>query len=82
MKKYEMIMIIVMQKYLMKITKYLTYNHVKRSLKFSFIIYADLESLLEKIRSCQNNPKKSYTEKKAKHTYYYTRLRIAYMLFI
>ena len=32
-----------------------------------FIIYADLERLLQKVRSCQNNPKNSYTEKKVKH---------------
>ena len=31
------------------------------------MIYADLECLLEKMHSCQNNPKKYYTEKKAKH---------------
>ena len=28
------------------------------------MIYADLKCLLEKIHSCQNNPEKSYTEKK------------------
>ena len=37
------------------------------------MVPADLESLLEKIHSFQNNPEKSYTkkntEKKAKHTY-------------
>ena len=27
------------------------------------MIYADLECLLQKIHSCQNNPEKSYTEK-------------------
>ena len=32
------------------------------------MIYADLECLLEKMHSCQNNPEKSYTEKKTKHT--------------
>ena len=32
------------------------------------MIPTDLECLLEKIHSCQNNPEKSYTEKKAKHT--------------
>ena len=31
------------------------------------IIYADLECLLKKMRLCQNNPEKSYTEKKSKH---------------
>ena len=33
-----------------------------------FVIYADLECLLEKMHSCQNNPEKSYTDKKIKHT--------------
>ena len=28
------------------------------------MIYVDLECLLEKIHSCQNNPEKSYTENK------------------
>ena len=34
------------------------------------MIYVDLECLLEKMHSCQSNPKKSYTEKKkkTKHT--------------
>ena len=39
----------------------------EKSLKVPFIIYADLECLLKKLRSCQNNPKNSYTEKKVKH---------------
>ena len=37
---------------------------LEKSLKAPAIIYADLESLLEKMYSCQNNPEKSYTEKK------------------
>ena len=44
--------------------KILKYNYGERSLKAPFIIYADLECLLEKMHSCQNNPEKSYTEKK------------------
>ena len=32
------------------------------------IIYADLECLLKKMHSCQNNPEKSCTERKARHT--------------
>ena len=28
----------------------------------------NLESLLENMHSCQNNPEKSFTDKKAKHT--------------
>ena len=45
----------------------LKYNLWEKSLKVPFIIYADLECLLQKINSCQNNPKKSYTEKKVMH---------------
>ena len=37
----------------------------EKSLKVPFIIYADL--VLKKVRSCQNNPENSYTEKKVKH---------------
>ena len=48
--------------------KLLKYNHGEKSMKASFMIYADLECLLEKIHSCQNNPEKSYSEKKPKHT--------------
>ena len=47
--------------------KILKYNHGEKYLKAPFIIYADLECLLKKINTCQNNPEKSYTEKKAKH---------------
>ena len=47
--------------------KILKYNPGEKSLKVPFIIYADLECLLQKIDTCQNNPEKSYTEKKAKH---------------
>ena len=43
------------------------YNLGKRSLKTPFVIYADLECLLIKQRSCQNNPNESYTERKAMH---------------
>ena len=47
--------------------KILKYNPGEKSLKHPFIIYADLECLLEKIDTCHNNPKKSHTEKKARH---------------
>ena len=47
--------------------KTLKYNHGEKSLKALFTIYADLEYLLIKEQSCQNNPKESYTERKAKH---------------
>ena len=48
--------------------KTLKYNHVEKSMKVPFIIYADLESLLETMSSCQNNPKKSSATKINKHT--------------
>ena len=41
--------------------KILKYNHGEKSMRVPFIIYADLECLLEKIHSCQNNSQKSYT---------------------
>ena len=44
--------------------KILKYIPGEKSLKVPFIIYADLECLLQKINTCQNNPDKSYTEKK------------------
>ena len=44
--------------------KILKYNHGEKSMKAPAVIYAGLECLLEKMNSCQNNPKKSYTEKK------------------
>ena len=47
-----------------KDNKILTYNHGEKSLNALAIIYADLECLLEKMHSCQNNLEKSYTEKK------------------
>ena len=43
------------------------YNHGEKSRKAPFSIYADLECLLTKEQSCQNNPNESYTERKAKH---------------
>ena len=36
-------------------------------LRTPFVIYADLECLLLKQQSCQNNPNESYTERKAIH---------------
>ena len=48
--------------------KILKYNYGEKSLKASFMIYADLEYLLGKMHSCQNNSEKPYKEKKAKLT--------------
>ena len=47
--------------------KTLKYNPTVKSLKATFTIYIDLKCLLKKEQSCQNNPEKSYTEKKARH---------------
>ena len=47
--------------------KILTTTTGKNSLKVSFSICADIECLLQKIRTCQNNNEKSYAEKKAVH---------------
>ena len=44
--------------------KVLKYNHREKSMKAPFVIYADLESLLEKMSTCHNNPTKSSTTKK------------------
>ena len=44
------------------------YNQGEKSLKLPFIIYADLECLLEKINTCYNNPEESSTTKINKHT--------------
>ena len=45
----------------------LKYSPGDKSLKAPFIIYADLECLLKKEQSCENSPKNSYTQRKAKH---------------
>ena len=47
--------------------KILKYNHGENSMKVPFIIYSHLESFLEKINTCHNNPKKSSTTKINEH---------------
>ena len=44
------------------------YNHGEKSMKLPFVIYADLECLLEKMSTCINNPNKSSTIKINKRT--------------
>ena len=44
------------------------YNHGEKSMKITFIIYTDLECLLEKMSTCINNPNESSTTKINKHT--------------
>ena len=47
--------------------KILKYNPEEKSMKVPFIIYADLESLVEKMSNCGNNPKNSSITKTNKH---------------
>ena len=48
----------------------LKYSQGEKYIKVPFIIYAGLESLLEKMNTCHNNPEKSSTTKINKHTPY------------
>ena len=41
--------------------KILKFNQNHKSMKIPFIIYADIECLLQKISSCDNNSAKSFT---------------------
>ena len=48
--------------------KILKYNHGEKSMRAPFIIYVDLETLLEKMNTCYDNTEKSSTTKINKHT--------------
>ena len=50
--------------------KIIKYNQGEKSIKSPFIIYTDLECLLEKISTCYNNPEESSTTEINKHTPY------------
>ena len=50
-----------------QVERILRYSYGEKLLKAPFAIYLDLECWLKKEQSCQSSPKKSYTEKKAKH---------------
>ena len=41
---------------------------MEKNYEITFLIYADLECLLEKMSTCQNNPNKSSTTKINKYT--------------
>ena len=43
------------------------YNQGEKSIKLPFVVYADLECLLEKMSTCQNNPNESSTSEINKH---------------
>ena len=44
------------------------YNQGEKSIKLPFVVYADLECLLEKMSTCQNNHNESSTTEINKHT--------------
>ena len=44
------------------------YNQEEKSIKLLFVVFADLECLLEKKGTCQNNPNESSTTEINKHT--------------
>ena len=48
-------------------TKILEFNQYQQSDKTPFIIYADLECIIEKIDACKNNLENSSTTKLSKH---------------
>ena len=50
-----------------KDTKILEFNQYQKSYKAPFVIYADLEYLLEKIDEHKNNTENSFTTKVGKH---------------
>ena len=52
----------------MKVNEILKYNHGEKPMKVPFIIYADLESLINKVDTCRNNLGKSSTTKIRIHT--------------
>ena len=48
-------------------TKILEFNLYQKSDKVPFIIYADLECIIDKINGCRNNPENSSTTKVNEH---------------
>ena len=48
-------------------TKTSRFNQYQNSDKAPFVIYADLECIIEKIGECKNNPENSSTTKVSKH---------------
>ena len=52
---------------LSEVTKILVFDRYRNSDGRSFIIYGDLECLIEKIDGCKNNPQNSFTAKVRDH---------------
>ena len=48
-----------------QVNKIIEHNPGEKSLKAPFAVYLDLECILKKVQSSQNDPEKSYTEKKS-----------------
>ena len=48
-------------------TKILEFNQYQKSDKALFVIYEDLECLIEKIDGCKNNPENSYASRVGEH---------------
>ena len=48
-------------------TKILKFNQYKKSDKAPFIVFADLECIIEKIDGCKDNPENSSTTKVSEH---------------
>ena len=48
-------------------TKILEFNQCQKSEKAPFIIYADLECIIEKVDGCKNNPENSSAAKLSEH---------------
>ena len=46
----------------------LSFNNYKRSMRVPFVVYADFESFIKPIDTCQPDPKKSYTKPYQKHS--------------
>ena len=49
-------------------TKILAFNIYQKSDKATFIIYTDLECIVEKIDGCKNNPENSSTTKVSEYS--------------
>ena len=49
------------------VNKTIKHSTGEKSLKAPFVIYLELDCLVKKVQSSQNNPEKSYTEKKSKN---------------
>ena len=49
-------------------TKKLEFKQYQKSDKASLIIYADVQSMIEKIDRCKNNPENSSTTKRSEHS--------------